>query len=272
MQEAARNSGLLLWMLRRVIALTVEAGQPDLSEPFSGSAMITADTNNTNNALEKQTRTSIWKYRHHPIEGLELDVTVAEAASKEGHLDSARLLLSLLCLGDKTNEAAMFRALPESFVAFLALHPSHDITTSEDNDDVPTTSNTHNTSNTPNIPNARVSSKGQGAGSGPGKPSPPQGFLAAYSTPQLNRIFQAQSTRFHSNNVSRMDTSLDSSTSSSVHSNSAAPDSGSSTSALLSYHGAEVRVTYAAKMGVHDKGTVNFMYFVFSLSEIVPVV
>lgn len=188
-----------------------------------------------------------WKFHHPPVEGIELSITEAEVASKESALDSVRLLLTLLCLGDKTNEAGVFRALPESFSAFLSLRPSHDITVVEESENLGLTPDASRVSNSSSDPNSSIevavpvlaSRSSQSISIGTQN-------SALSSIPRLKRLFQEKRKGFSSSGKAIM--SPDSPPNSPVF------DSTITTTAILSDHGANVRVNYAAKMGVHDKG------------------
>lgn len=165
-----------------------------------------------------------------PIEGVVLAVCESEVATAELCLNSARVLLTLLCLGDKANESAVFKALPESFSSFLSLSPSHDVTTTDDDTPTPLKMTIKNESTTnffrpfsraPSLKNMiQYSSSGNltpltASGEGP-VPSPP---LPGVSPEGPILV-----------------------------------DSGSATVVLLIDGGHGLRVSYAAKMGVHEKG------------------
>jgi hypothetical protein len=65
------------------------------------------------------------KLRPAPVEGISPPPTAAEAATSIQRLEATRLLLTMLCLGDKINETVVLRALPDSFSAFLSFRPSY---------------------------------------------------------------------------------------------------------------------------------------------------
>jgi hypothetical protein len=165
-----------------------------------------------------------------PIEGVVLAVCESEVVTAEVCLDSARVLLTLLCLGDKANETAVFKALPESFSSFLSLRPSHDVTTTDD--DTPTPLKMAiKTESTP-------------------------GFFRPFSrAPSLKNMVQYSS----SGNLTPLTASGENPLSSPplpnvIPEGPILVDSGSATSVLLIDGGHGLRVSYAAKMGVHEKG------------------
>ena len=186
-----------------------------------------------------------WKYHHPQVEGVEFDITEAEVATKENILDSVRLLLTLLCLGDKTNEAAMFRALPESFSAFLSLHPSHDITVAEESEFLSTTLGSPNPNSLGEISvPIPVSGSSQSSTIGTQK-----SILS--SIPRLKRLFQ-EKRKGHSGSGKSITSIVDKQ--SNTPDNMGASDSVISTTVLLTDHGADVRINYAVKMGVRERG------------------
>ena len=199
-----------------------------------------------------------WKYHHPPVEGIEFDITEAEVATKESTLVSVRLLLTLLCLGDKTNEAAVFRALPESFSAFLSLHPSHDITVPEDSELVSTNLGSPIPKNSGSDPSSLgevlVPNPVSGSGSSQSTTTGTQKSVLS-SIPRLKRLFQ-EKRKGHSSSGKSINSTVD------KQSNSPgcvdASDSIISSTALLIDHGADVRINYAAKMGVREKGNHYF--------------
>jgi hypothetical protein len=228
----------VLWTLQRLADLSLDAKATDSvlsldSEGDDNDTSAAADQNGPATDLELAipqggTMTSDW-FRPQSVEGVDLQTCESEVATAESALDSVRLLLTLLCLGDKANEAAIFRLLPESFSSFLSLQPSFDMVVTENE-------------------NPNVSITGLKA-----PPPPPLGFFSSIkSTPQLKKIFQHQS----SSSIQHTDSSV----SCSVHSNGTLEgptvvDTGSATTALLKSGGYDIRVAFAAKMGVHDKGS-----------------
>jgi hypothetical protein len=237
-QVNARNKGLVLWTLQRLADLSLDVKTTDSvlcldSKGKDNATSIAADQNGLATDLKLETSqdkkmTSDW-FRPQSVEGVDLQICESEVATAESALDSVRLLLTLLCLGDKANEAAIFRLLPESFSSFLSLQPSFDMVVTENE-------------------NPNVSITGLKA-----RPPPPLGFFSSMkSTPQLKKIFQHQSSSSLQN--------TDSSVSISVHSNGIPEspivvDTGSATTALLKSGGSDIRVAFAAKMGVNDKGS-----------------
>lgn len=172
---------------------------------------------------------SAWSHAP-PIEGVVLAVCESEVVTAEGCLDSARVLLTLLCLGDKANETAVFKALPESFSSFLSLRPSHDVTTTDDDTPTPLKMAIKNESTT--------------------------GFFRPFSrAPSLKNMIKYGS----SGNLTPLPASGE-------HPGPSLPlpavapegpvlvDSRTATSVLLIDGGHGLRVSYAAKMGVHEKG------------------
>ena len=276
-QEAARSSGLLLWTLTAVADLTIITVDKEKNQRSGSDSEIRSE--------EDQDLGS--RFRTQPIEGIELDVTEAETVTATTTLNASRLLLTLLCLGDKTNEAAVFRALPESFSTFLSLHPSHNIAPAMDLDldsdldlelnaagsGSATTSGTQLQKSLLNAANSIPSLKrlfqgqgqGQGLGQGQGQSQglgqglgPGQGQVRRGPVRQMSLISSA-------NDSGKISTSIPSSASDSpvLRSSGSQPsrnrnagiESSGCVSALLSANGSDVRVTYAVKMGVHDKGS-----------------
>lgn len=228
----------MLWTLQRLSELSLHAKNVvdsvvclDSEGNHSDTSVATDQRDSTDDLkldIPHHSSMSTEWFRPLSVEGVELPSCESEVATAESALDSVRLLLTLLCLGDKANEAAVFRLLPESFSSFLSLQPSFDMVVTENEN-----------------PNAAI--VGLKA-----RPPPPLGFFSSMkSTPQLKKIFQHQS----SSSLQHTDSSV----SCSVHSNGSPEgavvvDTGSATTALLKSGGADIRIAFAAKMGVHDKG------------------
>lgn len=235
-QVNARNKGLVLWTLQRLAELSLDAKSVDTVrrhnlEDIDNDTSVAANKGEQSQELEVEipesgTKQLEW-FRPQSVEGVDLETCESEVATAESTLDSVRLLLTLLCLGDKANEAAIFRLLPESFSSFVTLQPSFDMIVSGDEN-----------------PNVTISGLKT-------RPPPPGFFGAMKAAPQVKKLFTQQS----SSSLQRTDSSV----SCSVQSNGSpegtvAVDPGSATRALLKAGGSEVRVAFAAKMGVHDKG------------------
>jgi hypothetical protein len=157
----------VLWTLYRLVELSIEVAEiqnvtPVLSSVLLKTASISGDeknenkssqienelmtnssTNNVSRAAtnEDKSSSSLWKYHSPTVEGVEFKSLESEGVSTEMSLHSVRLLLTLLCLGDKSNEAVIFRALPESFAAFLSFKPSYNANSNEINGSIPSSSN-----------------------------------------------------------------------------------------------------------------------------------
>ena len=274
-QESARSSGLLLWTLTAVADLTIITVDKEKNQRSGSDSEIRSEED-----VDLGSR-----FHTQPIEGIELDVTEAETVTATTTLNASRLLLTLLCLGDKTNEAAVFRALPESFSTFLSLHPSHNIAPAMDLDldsnldlelnvigsGSATTSGTQLQKSSLNAANSIPSLKrlfqgqGQGQGLGQGQsqgqsqnPGPGQGQVRKGPVRKMSLISST-------NDSGKISTSIPSSASDSpvLKSSGSQPsrnrnagiESSGCVSALLSANGSDVRATYAVKMGLHDKGS-----------------
>ena len=237
-QVNARNKGLVLWTLQRLAELSLEAKAADSvlcldsegnDDDTSAAVDQTGLTIDLKLKIPQASAVSSEWFRPPSVEGVDLETCESEVATAESYLDAVRLLLTLLCLGDKANEAAIFRLLPESFSSFLSLQPSFDMVVTENEN--------------PNVTITGLKAR---------PPPPPLGFFTTMkSAPQLKKMFQHQS----SSSLQHTDSSV----SCSVHSNGSPEgpvvvDTGSATTALLKSGGSDIRVAFAAKMGVHDKG------------------
>ena len=237
-QESARNRGLLLWTLQRLAELSVDTKSNEISHlpsslncsvdntASSGGCSISVTAADIRHAQDANRRPS---WIQPPVaEGITLEICGSELITSENSLSSVRLLLSQLCFGNKINEEAVFRVLPESFSSFLSLHPSHDTTVTEDDFPAPSTS-------------------------GGLKASTPKFFETMKVTPRLKNMFR----QYSSSSVGAL--SADSTLQSSIVSNGGMEEPGQLNpgafrAAILNNGGSEVRVSFAAKMGVRDKG------------------
>jgi hypothetical protein len=222
----------MLWTFKRLAELSLEVVTQNIS-PSSSLIQITGgDSPNAaspqDDSIECCDLSLIWRV---DIEGLIFDISEAQITSTEIDLDSVRLLLTLLCLGDKINQAVVFRALPESFVTFLSFQASHGIDkTASDMD----------TDRRGSISKAVNSVTG------------------------IRRLFRGQSKNDISSSVHNKDADT---LAPSVHSNGNSESNtiqidncGGYAAILISNGGAKVRVAFAAKMGASEKGDFNFNY------------
>jgi hypothetical protein len=230
LQETARNYGLMLWTLKRIAELSEEvvtmslSSSPSLVQTTGGGSPNTVLTPD-DSCCELSLRSIGWKV---DIEGLIFDICETELVSKETDLDSVRLLLTLLCLGDKINQAVVFRALPESFSTFLSFHASHGIvdagTITSDLD---------------------VNKRG--------------GIIN--SVTGIRRLFRGKSKNDINNSVINKDVDVLAPLTSSVHSSGHSDSNivqidncGGCAAILVNNGGDKLRVAFAAKMGASEKG------------------
>lgn len=244
LQETARNYGLMLWTLKRLAELSLEVvilNFPSSSSPIQTNRRGAPPDDHSFDSRSQSLGSTGWKYHPSPVEGVVFDICEAEMASIETNLDAVRLLLTLLCLGDKINQAVVFRALPESFSIFLSFQASHDIA-----DTVSTDTDTNKHGSIMKVGN---------------------------SVPRIRRLFQGQPKNNIDAAINEDNESLVS-LSASVHSTGNVGSAiveinncGVCAAMLISSGGARVRVAFAAKMGAFEKGDVNFLLFVlFSFS------
>jgi hypothetical protein len=165
-------------------------------------------------------------------EGITLEICGSELITSESSLSSVRLLLSQLCFGNKINEEAVFRVLPESFSSFLSLHPSHDTTVTDDDNTAPVTNGL--------------------------KTSTPKFFETMKVTPRFKNMFRQYSSA--SVGAQSVDSTMQSSVTSSGGVEDLGPlNPGAYRASILHNGGSEVRVSFAAKMGVHDRGQLFYI-------------
>lgn len=232
LQETARNYGLMLWTLKRLAELSLEVVTQNITSSSSLIQIAGEDSPKAaspqDDSIEYCDLSLIWRV---DIEGLIFDISEAQMTSTEIDLDSVRLLLTLLCLGDKINQAVVFRALPESFVTFLSFQVSHgiDISTSDMDTD-------------------RRGSISK----------------AVNSVTGIRRLFRGQSKNDISSSVHKKEAD---SLTPSIHSNGNSDSNtiqidncGGYAAILTSNGGVKVRVAFAAKMGASRKGYFNFNF------------
>ena len=242
---------MLLWTLQRLAELSVDTKSSEISHlpsslncsvdnnPSGGSCSISVTAADIKHAQDANAyRRPSW-IQPPVAEGITFEICGSELITSESNLSSVRLLLSQLCFGNKINEEVVFRVLPESFSSFLSLHPSHDTTiTEDDNPAVPSTSSSSSSSSS----GVKTST------------TTPKFFETMKVNPRLKNMFR----QYSSTSIGAQ--SADSSTlQSSMISNGTLEELGplhpvAYRASILNNGGSEVRVSFAAKMGVRDKG------------------
>ena len=247
---------MLLWTLQRLAELSVDTKSSEINHipsslncsvdnnPSGGSCSISVTAADIKHAQDASAyRRPSW-IQPPVAEGIIFEICGSELTTSENILSSVRLLLSQLCFGNKINEEVVFRVLPESFSSFLSLHPSHDTTiTEDDNPAIPSTSS---------------------SGIKTTSTSTPKFFETMKVNPRLKNMFR----QYSSTSIGAL--SADSSTlQSSMISSGTVDELGplnpvAYRASILNNGGSEVRVSFAAKMGVRDKGMREVEY-IFSL-------
>lgn len=237
---------MLLWTLQRLAELSVDTKSSEINHipsslncsvdnnPSGGSCSISVTAADIKHAQDASAyRRPSW-IQPPVAEGIIFEICGSELTTSENILSSVRLLLSQLCFGNKINEEVVFRVLPESFSSFLSLHPSHDTTiTEDDNPAIPSTSS---------------------SGIKTTSTSTPKFFETMKVNPRLKNMFR----QYSSTSIGAL--SADSSTlQSSMISSGTVDELGplnpvAYRASILNNGGSEVRVSFAAKMGVRDKG------------------
>lgn len=245
-----------MWTLQRLAELSVDTKSSEISHlpsslncsvdnnPSGGSCSISVTAADIKHAQDANAyRRPSW-IQPPVAEGITFEICGSELITSENNLSSVRLLLSQLCFGNKINEEVVFRVLPESFSSFLSLHPSHDTTiTEDDNPAVPSTSSSSSCIKTSST-------------------STPKFFETMKVNPRLKNMFR----QYSSTSIGAQ--SADSSTlQSSMISNGTLEELGplnpvAYRASILHNGGSEVRVSFAAKMGVRDKGMREVKYII----------
>ena len=241
---------MLLWTLKRLAELSVDTKSSEINHipsslncsvdnnPSVGSCSISVTAADIKHAQDANGHRRPSWIQPPVAEGIKFEISGSESINSENSLSSVRLLLSQLCFGNKINEEVVFRVLPESFSSFLSLHPSHDTTITDDDN--------------PAVPSTSTSSSGLKTTST--STSTPKFFETMKVYPRLKNMFR----QYSSTSIGAL--SADSSTlQSSMISNGTVEELGplnpvAYRASILNNGGSEVRVSFAAKMGVRDKG------------------